>query len=354
MPALPSLFRLPIRPRRARCQSTNTEISSSGRRARAVYRASSTSRPASSSCRYKVTITMRRVACAISSSKVRRNAPGSGRQVIASAGTANAGSASGTPRTRRGNGNIRRAMRTGVVIRDLRSVMPSIIANPVARAYRCCPLAGTHRKLRAAQRRHAPRVAGPLPGTIGRPAFAGRPRLLVESCRLVPDPRNFHTDLSRVPDLAKYPELCWLDRCDRAIPVVLAVVLHASGVLLRHVAPQLGARGGQMLIWGGRLDHRAVSRHRDDQLAGAPLRPGPLRNHGRQLQHVWPALPTFGKGRPPDKTQQPMIEAKQRMASAREETRAKSSMAQSPHRKPREATSAAAIYRSLSPCAAEA
>ncbi len=62
--------------------------------------------------------------------------------------------------------------------------------------------------------------------------------------------RNFRTDLSRVPDLAKYPELCWLDRCDRATPVVLAVVLHASGVLLHHVAPQLGTRGGQMLIWG--------------------------------------------------------------------------------------------------------
>jgi len=64
-------------------------------------------------------------------------------------------------------------------------------------------------------------------------------------------PRNFRTDLSRVPDLAKYPELCWLDRCDRAIPVVLAVVLHASGVLLHHVAPQLGTRVRTNVDLGG-------------------------------------------------------------------------------------------------------
>jgi len=128
--------------------------------------------------------------------------------------------------------------------------MPSIIANPVARAYRCCPLAGTHRKLRAAQRRHAPRVAGRCQAPsadLHSPDVHG---FLWSHVGWFLTPRNFRTDLSRVPDLAKYPELCWLDRCDRAIPVVLAVVLHASGVLLHHVAPQLGARGGQMLIWG--------------------------------------------------------------------------------------------------------
>lgn len=63
-------------------------------------------------------------------------------------------------------------------------------------------------------------------------------------------PRNFRTDLSRVPDLAKYPELRWLDRFDIAIPVGLAVAMYGLGVLLHHVAPQLGTSGGQMMVWG--------------------------------------------------------------------------------------------------------
>jgi stearoyl-CoA desaturase (delta-9 desaturase) len=63
-------------------------------------------------------------------------------------------------------------------------------------------------------------------------------------------PRNFRTDLSRVPDLVKYPELRWLDRYDIAVPVLLALAMYGLGVLLQHVAPQLGTSGGQMLVWG--------------------------------------------------------------------------------------------------------
>ena len=93
-------------------------------------------RPAGTS----VTITMRRLACAISCSNVCRNATGSGRQLIASAGTAKAGSASGRSCARRGNGNRRRARRPGVFIRVLRSVMsPSsqtMPGAPTASAFR--------------------------------------------------------------------------------------------------------------------------------------------------------------------------------------------------------------------------
>ncbi|MHB1274257.1 MAG: acyl-CoA desaturase, partial [Rhodanobacter sp.] len=63
-------------------------------------------------------------------------------------------------------------------------------------------------------------------------------------------PRNFRTDLARVPDLAKFPELRWLDRFDITIPVVLAMALYGLGALLQHVAPQLGTTGGQLLTWG--------------------------------------------------------------------------------------------------------
>ena len=63
-------------------------------------------------------------------------------------------------------------------------------------------------------------------------------------------PRGFKTDLSRVPDLAKFPELRWLDRFDTLVPVLLAVGLYAVGALLESHAPQLGTSGPQLLIWG--------------------------------------------------------------------------------------------------------
>jgi stearoyl-CoA desaturase (delta-9 desaturase) len=110
-------------------------------------------------------------------------------------------------------------------------------------------------------------------------------------------PRNFRTELSRVPDLAKFPELRWLDRYDIAIPVVLAVCLYGLGVLLHHVAPGLGTTGGQMLIWGffvstvvlfhatvtiNSLAHRFGNRHYDTK--------------DDSRNNVWLALLTFGEG----------------------------------------------------------
>lgn len=53
----------------------------------------------------------------------------------------------------------------------------------------------------------------------------------------ITSPANFPTDLSQVPDLAKYPELRFLDRFDVAVPAALAVGLYAAG-------------GLQLLIWG--------------------------------------------------------------------------------------------------------
>ncbi len=63
-------------------------------------------------------------------------------------------------------------------------------------------------------------------------------------------PRAFRTDLARVPDLAKFPELRWLDRFDVAVPLVLALLLFALGSLLGTIAPSLHTTGAQMLVWG--------------------------------------------------------------------------------------------------------
>lgn len=62
--------------------------------------------------------------------------------------------------------------------------------------------------------------------------------------------RAFGTDLKRVADLAKYPELRWLDRYDVAVPAVLALTVFLLGVVLQHLAPQLGTDGPQLLVWG--------------------------------------------------------------------------------------------------------
>jgi stearoyl-CoA desaturase (delta-9 desaturase) len=61
---------------------------------------------------------------------------------------------------------------------------------------------------------------------------------------------GFHTDWKRIPDLAKFPELRWLDRYDVLMPVALATALYFLGAWVGHVAPQTGVTGGQLLVWG--------------------------------------------------------------------------------------------------------
>ena len=53
----------------------------------------------------------------------------------------------------------------------------------------------------------------------------------------ITSPENFPTDLKQVPDLARYPELRFLDRFDIVVPLALAVTLFLIG-------------GLQFLVWG--------------------------------------------------------------------------------------------------------
>lgn len=61
---------------------------------------------------------------------------------------------------------------------------------------------------------------------------------------------NFATRLALVPDLARYPELRWLDRFDAAVPAALALLLFLAGEWLAAAAPALGTDGWQLLVWG--------------------------------------------------------------------------------------------------------
>ena len=62
--------------------------------------------------------------------------------------------------------------------------------------------------------------------------------------------RHFDTDLSRVRDWARFPELLWLDRLDTLVPVVYAAALFGLGEWLAVTMPELQTSGLQMLVWG--------------------------------------------------------------------------------------------------------
>jgi stearoyl-CoA desaturase (delta-9 desaturase) len=62
--------------------------------------------------------------------------------------------------------------------------------------------------------------------------------------------RNFPTDYSKVKDLARYPELVWLNRFDTLIPFLFATAIFVTGELLARYAPGLHTNGAQLLVWG--------------------------------------------------------------------------------------------------------
>ncbi|HEY1794375.1 MAG TPA: acyl-CoA desaturase [Opitutaceae bacterium] len=62
--------------------------------------------------------------------------------------------------------------------------------------------------------------------------------------------RNFPTDYSRIKDLAKYPELVFLNRFDTLIPLLFAASIWGLGWILEVYAPGLGTNRWQLLVWG--------------------------------------------------------------------------------------------------------
>ena len=79
---------------------------------------------------------------------------------------------------------------------------------------------------------------------------------------------NFATRMAAVPDLARYPELRFLDRFDALVPLLLALGLYGAGELLAYSAPALGTSGLQLAGVGlCDLDRAAVPRDLHRQLA---------------------------------------------------------------------------------------
>ncbi|MEO0070265.1 MAG: fatty acid desaturase, partial [candidate division WOR-3 bacterium] len=63
-------------------------------------------------------------------------------------------------------------------------------------------------------------------------------------------PANLATRWDLVKDWATYPELVWLDRFDKVVPILLGVSLYVVGELLAATWPHLHTSGAQLLIWG--------------------------------------------------------------------------------------------------------
>lgn len=108
---------------------------------------------------------------------------------------------------------------------------------------------------------------------------------------------SFDTDLKRVPDLARYPELRWLDRYDLAVPVVFAALLYAGGALLARFEPSLRTSGAQLLTWGFFVSTVALF-HVTVTINSLAHRFGSRRFATRDdsRNNVWLALLTFGEG----------------------------------------------------------
>jgi len=60
---------------------------------------------------------------------------------------------------------------------------------------------------------------------------------------------NMPTDYSRVPDLACFPELVWLNRFDLVVPLSALMFLYFIGEYLKVHAPWLQTSGPQIAVW---------------------------------------------------------------------------------------------------------
>ena len=61
---------------------------------------------------------------------------------------------------------------------------------------------------------------------------------------------NFATQFERVKELAKFPELRFLDRFDIIVPIVFGGLIFVFGEWLENAAPVLNTDGWQLFVWG--------------------------------------------------------------------------------------------------------
>ncbi len=108
---------------------------------------------------------------------------------------------------------------------------------------------------------------------------------------------NFATRGELVRDLARYPELRFLDRFDALVPLALAALLYALGEWLAAAQPQLGTDGWQLVVWGFCLSTVALY-HATFTVNSLAHTLGRRRYATRDdsRNNAWLALLTFGEG----------------------------------------------------------
>jgi len=108
---------------------------------------------------------------------------------------------------------------------------------------------------------------------------------------------NFRTRLELLPDLARFPELRFLDRFDVLVPALLALGLYGLGEWLAAVRPALGTNGAQLLVWGFVVS-TVVLYHATFTINSLAHRVGSRRFDTRDdsRNNFWLALLTFGEG----------------------------------------------------------
>ena len=108
---------------------------------------------------------------------------------------------------------------------------------------------------------------------------------------------HFATRTERVKELARFPELRFLDRFDVLIPLIFAVAVYALGDWLETAAPELATNGWQLLVWGFVISTVALyhATFSVNSLAhGWGSRRYATTDHSRN--NLWIALLTLGEG----------------------------------------------------------
>jgi len=108
---------------------------------------------------------------------------------------------------------------------------------------------------------------------------------------------NFPTRYEHVADLARFPELRFLDRYDALVPLLLGAALYGIGEWLAQSRPALGTDGLQLLAWGFCISTVALyhATFTVNSLAhSVGSRRYATRDHSRN--NIWLALLTLGEG----------------------------------------------------------
>ncbi len=108
---------------------------------------------------------------------------------------------------------------------------------------------------------------------------------------------HFATRLERVPDLARYPELRFLDRFDILVPALLGLALYGAGEACAAWWPALGTDGLQLFTWGFAISTVALW-HATFTVNSLAHSFGSRRyaTRDRSRNNLWLALLTFGEG----------------------------------------------------------